>query len=1064
MQKRLQHWKLALVHHPWNWNQRLVVVLSLVSVCLVVQLMFPGTRPVPSASPRVGIIGSSGYIGSALLGHLTREGLEVQGFDRAPLELGTPVAAWACRDIPQPVLDTLDVVVYLGGLTGREACNQRTEAEVDQENVQNIVRLAQRMRYHQTLVFASTSAIAEGTGSHPLSETDPIQVDRLDTYSWSMLRREQALYRLARSRPRSAPRMIGLRFGTVVGTSPSQRLDLVHMALVRSAFLDGLLRVTHPESYRAFLWMPDLVRAIHRTVLHADRVHSFEVFHLQSFASSIESVAHAVAHISGVFPRFHSAAVASPGFSLNVTKFRRTFDFGFEGSHQTVLDDLVRDVPTLAFGRELVQSKPVESIPCVVCGSKNLMTVVDLGSQPLANDFFPKPQASPRFPLRLVRCRECHHAQLSHLVDRDRLFRDYKYQSGTSTTLVTHFQWLADKVGRDFANRSPGGAVLELACNDGTQLDQFKARGWKTFGVDPAANLVALAQAKGHTVFTGFWGVDSFVGLPRPIDAMVAQNVLAHVESPFQFLRACAEAMGPFTRLYLQTSQCEMFDSGQVDTVYHEHVSFFTAHSFQHLATRAGLVITDFERVPIHGSSCLVTLQLAAAVAEPSTALVQALQTEVDQGKTGDWFYLKYRAKVLAMRQWLHTQLTTLAAQGYDLVAYGAAAKGMVLLHYLRELPNRSYEFLYVVDDAPLKQGTYCPGTTIPVYPTSVLANHSTSKPLAMVILAWNFLPEIEQKIRWTLTNGTSLLLLVPYPDQHVVQLDLASGQRTRLLSNPYTVPLWPIPKRKRPVVLLTHFYNETLLLPYFIRHHASMFDHAVLVNQGEPLTDIELPPNWRIVPSKLDRFGAIETDEEMSALEEEFPDAWKLVLTVTEFLVHPDLRSWLDQVDTQVVRFRSITMCGSDTEDLGRFEQLIQQRHQFVSAVADDGVNQYSRFAHRISAPGNHYTAGRHGLSFAANWIWAPNGFIAKFQWTPWPQILPRKLQIKHRIPPADVARSFGFQHTMATPESLTQTHAQVAQTCTDDLASVAPLSNHVYTMLRLAWYNLTQPMVRYP
>lgn len=812
------------------------------------------------------------------------------------------------------------------------------------------------MKYHQTLIFASTSAIAEGTGSHPLKEDDPVQVDRLDSYARSMFHREQALYRLAQSRSRSAPRLIGLRFGTVVGTSPSQRLDLVHMALTRSAFLDGILRVTHPESYRAFLSLPDLVRALHRIILQADRVASFDVFHLQSFASSIASVAHAVAQVSGVFPRFQSASQSSPGFSLNTTKFTKTFAFTFEGSHSSVLADLVRDVPTMAFGRELVQPQPVESIPCVVCGSKNLLTVVDLGHQPLANDFFSSPNlASPRFPLRLVRCRACHHAQLSHLVDRGRLFRDYKYQSGTSTTLVAHFQWLADKVGRDFANHSPGGAVLELACNDGTQLDQFKARGWKTFGVDPAANLVALAQAKGHTVFTGFWGVDSFVGLPYPVDAIVAQNVLAHVESPFQFLRACALAMGASTRLYLQTSQCEMFDSGQVDTVYHEHVSFFTAHSFQYLATRAGLVITDFERVPIHGSSCLVTLQLATTVSEPSTALVQALQTEVDQGKTQDWFYLKYRAKVLAMRQWLHTQLTTLAAQGYDLVAYGAAAKGMVLLHYLRELPNRGYEFLYVVDDAPLKQGTYCPGTTIPVYPTSVLANHSTTKPLAMVVLAWNFLPEIEQKIRRTLTQGTLLL--------------------------------------------------------------------------------------------------------------QEFPDAWKLVLTVTEFLVHPDLRTWLDQVDShQVVRFRSVIMCGSDTEELGRFEQLIHQRHQFVSAVTDDGVNQYSRFAHRISAPGNHYTAGRHGLSFAANWIWAPNGFIAKFQWTPWPQILPRKLQIKHRIPPADVARSFGFQHTMATPESLTQTHAQVALSCTDDLASVAPLSNHVSNMLRSAWYNLTQSVVRYP
>ncbi len=124
--------------------------------------------------------------------------------------------------------------------------------------------------------------------------------------------------------------------------------------------------------------------------------------------------------------------------------------------------------------------------------------------------------------------------------------------------------------------------MLEVACNDGSQLNQFSKYGWKTVGVDPAKNLAELARKQGHIVYTGFWGVDQFPLLPSPdnLDIIIAQNVFAHVEDPVQFLRACVAIMSVKTKLYIQTSQCEMYETGQFDAVYHEHISFFTAHSF----------------------------------------------------------------------------------------------------------------------------------------------------------------------------------------------------------------------------------------------------------------------------------------------------------------------------------------------------------------------------------------------------------------------------------------------------------------------------------------------------
>ena len=130
--------------------------------------------------------------------------------------------------------------------------------------------------------------------------------------------------------------------------------------------------------------------------------------------------------------------------------------------------------------------------------------------------------------------------------------------------------------------------------------------------MDPAKNLAELAAKKGHSVKSGFWPLREYPeDFPRgsSLTAITAQNVLAHVPDPVGFLKGCAEIMGVHTKLYVQTSQCNMQQLGEFDTVYHEHISFFTGHSFDKAAKLSGLQITEFATTPIHGTSCLVTLE-----------------------------------------------------------------------------------------------------------------------------------------------------------------------------------------------------------------------------------------------------------------------------------------------------------------------------------------------------------------------------------------------------------------------------------------------------------------------
>ncbi|CAF1464961.1 unnamed protein product [Adineta steineri] len=672
-------------------------------------------RSFPSLN--IAIIGSSGYIGSRLLHYLQeKEKWKVVGYDR----IFSGQASYEIRTID---LQKFQIVVYLAGLTDHTLCQNHPDA-AEQENVQDIYDLAKRMLSYQLLIFASIAEVANSFGSIGVNDAIKINSNLSDAYAASMRRREDTLRKLSLEST-VAPRMIGLRFGTVVGLSHSQRIDLGHMAYVCDAFLGGRIHVIYPEVKRSFLGMNDLLRAVTVIIQHENSAKRFNLFNLQSFAASFSNMANAIALRSGahVFISNYSIDKIGQGFSLDSTKFRTTYHFFFNENQDEVVSSLIQDVPRLCVGRQSRIDK--NSIPCVVCGSREMHMVLDLYDQPLANDFRKQPSRAlkcKRFPLRLVRCPKCHHTQLSYIVDRAYLFTHYLYQSGTSKSLKTYFEWLAEKVIDETAKIN--GTVLEIASNDGTQLTEFARRGWKTVGVDPAKNLADLARAKGHTVYVGFWGTDNFPEIPdaESLDAIVAQNVLAHVENPVQFLRACAAVMGTRTRLYIQTSQCEMYETGQFDTVYHEHISFFTAHSFKEIASLAGLHIVHFELTPIHGRSCLVTFQriklsnntfITTFQKELASSLSLALQKERSLGLTDAWFYVKYQAQADSMRQWIVRKLTDLYAQGHVIIGYGAAAKGMVLLHSLLEMPNRTWQFSYIVDDAPLKQDTYCPGTSI---------------------------------------------------------------------------------------------------------------------------------------------------------------------------------------------------------------------------------------------------------------------------------------------------------------------------------------------------------------
>lgn len=385
---------------------------------------------------------------------------------------------------------------------------------------------------------------------------------------------------------------------------------------------------------------------------------------------------------------------------------------------------------------------------CLACGSTHLNTILDLNEQPLANSFKQSPDdAEDVFPLKLNVCGDCTHLQLSHAVNPDLLFKNYLYVSGTSKTLREYFDWFATYSQQYFS--VPPKTALDIACNDGTQLDSFKAVGLSTYGIDPAKNLYELSS-KSHDVICDYLTANHVAYYAdKKIDIINAQNVFAHNSYPLEFLKICKDIMHDESVLFIQTSQADMVVNNEFDTIYHEHLSFFNSQSMKALAKRAGLHLIDITKTPIHGNSYVFVFSKHPA--NPDHVIHQ-LKLEDEAGLGDIATYYTYAEKCRKVVTELKEEIARCREDGYAIVGYGAAAKGNTLLNFGDIILD------YIIDDNPLKQGLYTPGTNIPVVSIQALELDVDEK-IAFVPLAWNFFTEIRANIKKARNNESDVFI-----------------------------------------------------------------------------------------------------------------------------------------------------------------------------------------------------------------------------------------------------------------------------------------------------------------
>lgn len=416
-------------------------------------------------------------------------------------------------------------------------------------------------------------------------------------------------------------------------------------------------------------------------------------------------------------------------------------------------------------GSALIES-PITLSNCRSCRAGDGQLVLDLGCQPLANNLLSSQEAArfePRYPLRVFVCSKCGLLQISESVPPAELFTTYPYFSSYSETIVRHAREAACLHLVEF-NLGPEHLVVEIGSNDGYLLKNVAAAGVPCFGIEPAANVAAVSRAQGIDTLVDFFSSDLAATLAKSgkrADLILVNNVLAHAVEINDFVAGLTKLLKPEGTIVLEFPYgCELVERGEFDTIYHEHVFYFTLTSLLALFDRHHLSMNHVERLSIHGGSLRVfAAHQGSGTAHPSIASL--LNEEVRKGVKSGSYYADFDSRVRTVRSALLKLLRDLKGAPHSIAAYGASAKGSTLLNYC-DIGADLLDF--VADRSAAKQGRLTPGTHLPIVAESELL---ARQPDYVLLLTWNFADEIlAQQSEYRRRGGR---FIIPIPEITIV-------------------------------------------------------------------------------------------------------------------------------------------------------------------------------------------------------------------------------------------------------------------------------------------------------
>jgi hypothetical protein len=394
---------------------------------------------------------------------------------------------------------------------------------------------------------------------------------------------------------------------------------------------------------------------------------------------------------------------------------------------------------------------------CRHCHSDQSLPFLDLGFAPPSNAYLRSADLSAPevyFPLRLFVCQNCRLVQTEDYAAADALFTEhYAYFSSTSASWVAHAKAYCDAVSERFG-LNKDSHVIEVAANDGYLLRNFTASGVPCLGVEPTHSTAQAARDLGIDVIEEFFGEALAHRLPKS-DLVIGNNVFAHVPDINDFSKGLAVVLKPEGVVTLEFPHLmNLVMMNQFDTVYHEHFSYLSLMSAEHVLSAAGLRVFDVERLPTHGGSLRLFACLPDATHPETSALRELREIETSHGMAEDGFYAGFQDKAVRVKDDFLRFLLEAKAAGKSVAGYGAAAKGNTLLNFAGV---RTDAVGFVCDAADYKIDKFLPGSHIPILAPEALRENA---PDYLVIFPWNIAGEIMQSLAWL--KNTRFVVAVP--------------------------------------------------------------------------------------------------------------------------------------------------------------------------------------------------------------------------------------------------------------------------------------------------------------
>ena len=394
---------------------------------------------------------------------------------------------------------------------------------------------------------------------------------------------------------------------------------------------------------------------------------------------------------------------------------------------------------------KFLNKKSINKKRCVLCNSVDLVKTLDFGETPLANSYpININKKELEFKLITVICKDCGHLQLKNLVNPKIMFQNYLYVSGTSGVLVKHFKNYAKKIIKKF-KLSSDAKILDIACNDGTFLEFFKKKNIKhVVGIDPAKNLRKLNLKKKISIITDFFTYKTSFQIKKKFnyfDIITANNVFAHNPNLQDFTAGVKNILGKNGVFVLEVSYLlTVLKKKTFDTIYHEHMSYHSLKPLIKFFKKFNLEVFDFDLIEAQGGSIRIYICNKNEKKVNKSKINSQIQKEINYGVFQLQTYNKFYEYISFQKRKLRIILDSLKSQNKMIIGYGAPAKLTTLSHVLN-FDNK--DFKIVIDDNPLKQNRYVPGTKFLIKHSKILNN---VKNVEIIVLAWNFFESIKKK------------------------------------------------------------------------------------------------------------------------------------------------------------------------------------------------------------------------------------------------------------------------------------------------------------------------------